>query len=419
MRRLQGIGFVCSSFGGILGALLVGTWISGPSVAAHTDHRVGGRSPWEAARSGRLPRNLDAVRARLRAAQSGNSVGKEGRRLFEEETFGGNGRTCLTCHSRETGTVSPADAAARFAADPADPLFLADGSDNGGGAGVSRMLADATILMNIPLASNVTLQDDPDATLVVVPRGIPTTLNTPALDPVLMLDGRQPTLISQATGAIHDHAHNTVEPTLEQLTLIEKFQKTETFFTSPALRNFAHGAAAPKLPLGTTASERRGRRFFEDIPPDATGKDGLCAGCHAGPMLNETNLVLQQILGVEPGTRFQSVLVSELNMAGNPLKTFVFNNPDGSTSEWTSPDLGRALISGMGQESGKFDHINAFKISTLWGVKKTAPYFHDNSAKTLEAMALHYREFFLIVSGGFLFLDDQDIADMVAFLKLL
>lgn len=345
------------------------------------------------------PRNLDDVGARLQAAQSGHSVGKEGRRLFEEETFGGNGRTCLTCHSRETGTVSPADALARLSADPADPLFLADGSDNGKGAGVTRMLADATILMNIPLASNVSLKQKPRDRFVVVPRGIPTTLNTPALDPVLMLDGRQPTLISQAAGAIHDHAHNSIEPTLAQLTLIAKFQQTGTFFTSEALRNFASGPAPPELPAGNTASEQRGRRFFADIPPDATGKDGLCAGCHAGPMLNETNLVLQQILGVEPGTRFQSVLVSELNTAGNPLKTFVFSNPDGSKSEWTSPDLGRALISGVGQESGKFDHINAFKIPTLWGVTHTAPCFHDNSAKTLEAVALHYREFFLIVTG--------------------
>ena len=30
--------------------------------------------------------------------------------LFEDATFGGNGRTCRTCHSRETGTVSPEDA---------------------------------------------------------------------------------------------------------------------------------------------------------------------------------------------------------------------------------------------------------------------------------------------------------------------
>lgn len=31
---------------------------------------------------------------------------REGKRLFTTETFGGNGRTCATCHSLETGTVS-------------------------------------------------------------------------------------------------------------------------------------------------------------------------------------------------------------------------------------------------------------------------------------------------------------------------
>jgi hypothetical protein len=36
-------------------------------------------------------------------AESHVSRQRRGRRLFERETFGGNGRTCLTCHSRETG----------------------------------------------------------------------------------------------------------------------------------------------------------------------------------------------------------------------------------------------------------------------------------------------------------------------------
>ena len=51
----------------------------------------------------------------------------EGARLFDLETYGGNGRTCLTCHSRETGTVSPSDARTRFRHDPDDPLFVHDG----------------------------------------------------------------------------------------------------------------------------------------------------------------------------------------------------------------------------------------------------------------------------------------------------
>src|SRR5262245_49255612 len=69
------------------------------------------------------------------------------RHAFERETFGGNGRTCLTCHSRDSGTVSPEDAQSRLARRPNDPLFRGDGSDDGAGHGVQRMLADATVLV--------------------------------------------------------------------------------------------------------------------------------------------------------------------------------------------------------------------------------------------------------------------------------
>lgn len=50
-------------------------------------------------------------------AQSGHDF-HEGRRLFEEETFGGNGRTCATCHAGKFGTLSPADVQRTFLCDP-------------------------------------------------------------------------------------------------------------------------------------------------------------------------------------------------------------------------------------------------------------------------------------------------------------
>ena len=39
-------------------------------------------------------------------------------------------------------------------------------------------------------------------------------------------------------------------------------------------------------------------------------KHGLCAGCHAGPMLNETNKFSEIVFGIPVGTRFQNILVS-------------------------------------------------------------------------------------------------------------
>jgi len=334
------------------------------------------------------------------------------KRLFEHETFGGNGRTCSTCHSKHSGTISPQDALTRFLRDRKDPLFIADGSDDGEGNGTSRILKDATILVRIPLPANVSLADDPTARSVVLRRGVPSTLNTPALDPVLMLDGRQPSLVEQARGAIGDHAQGTV-PKERDLELLAAFQHTPRFFSSPTMLKFAYAGVTPKLPAGRTAAEKRGRRFFIDAPPEGDFKTGLCSACHSGPMLNETN----EFLPAPPfkrGGRFQSVGVSEFNTAGNPVREFVFTNKDGSTMRVTTPDPGRALITGNAQD---FESLNAFKIPSLWGAPRTAPYFHDNSAKTLDDVARHYALFFGAISP--IVLTDEDQRDMVAYMKLL
>jgi hypothetical protein len=66
-----------------------------------------------------------------RAQENTPDTSERNRRLFTTETFGGNGRTCATCHSLETGTVSPQDAQERYRKNPLDPLFLFDGSDDG------------------------------------------------------------------------------------------------------------------------------------------------------------------------------------------------------------------------------------------------------------------------------------------------
>jgi cytochrome c peroxidase len=337
----------------------------------------------------------------------------KGKRLFERETFDGNGRTCLTCHSRESGTVSPHDAQRRFADNPHDPLFIADGSDDGQGNGATRMLKDATVLVRLPLPDNVSLVNDPLARSVVLRRGVPSTLNTPALDETLMLDGRHSSLVAQARGAIGDHAQARREPRADELLQIAAFQHTPQFFSSFTMLKFAYAGAKPQLPSGRTEAEKRGRRFFIDAAPSGDFKTGLCAGCHSGPMLNETN----EFIPAPPfarGGRFQSVAVSEFNDAGNPVLQWRFNNPDGTVTEFASPDPGRALITGDARDATT---RNAFKIPSLWGAPRTAPYFHDNSAKTLDDVARHYARFFKLVSP--IDLTEQDQQDMVAYMKLL
>jgi cytochrome c peroxidase len=354
----------------------------------------------------------------------------DGKRLFEDATFGGNGRTCETCHSGQTSTLSPEDVQKLFKHNPNDVLFIHDGSDDGLGGGTTRIRKDATILVTIPLPANVSIQGS-NARSVVLRRGIPTLQNTPALDPVLMLDGRQPSLEAQAAGAIHDHAQ-AASPSQADLHAIAEYEKTNEFYSSPEMRRFALGGPAPELPAGHSASEKRGRRFFEDVPPNpADGfKPGLCAHCHSGPLLNQTNEFAKDFIGlpIPKGQRFISINVSEFNDLGNPIQHFVFDPGTPFEFHVDSPDPGRSLITGV---SGAFDlfvhndpttlllNLNAFKISQLRGIRNTAPYFHDNSAKTLEAVAAHYAKFFSFATGGAIVLTPQDQQDIVAFMKLL
>lgn len=358
----------------------------------------------------------------------------EGRRLFSEETFGGNGRTCETCHSAKTGTFAPRDVLRRLVADPDDPLFVHDGLDDGV-SGVSRILAHATVRITLPLPPNIRLKNNPDATEVTFNRGTPTVKNTPALDPKLMYDLRNDSLQEQALGAVHGHVQNTIEPTPLELDLIAEFQQTAArFFSDLRLYRFAFTGEPPTLPQGRTESERRGRVFFVDAPFAPPAKAGVCALCHSGPMLNEANVFSTPVFGNPPGARGFSVGVSERNVIGNPLYTFVIEDTLGPPIEVTTPDLGilitdndRLVANGdlppdpvlaqFGIRRAFF--ANVFKTPTLWGIEETAPYFHDNSANDFDEMLEQYDFFFATFLGGAVQLTPQDKEDIKAFLRLL
>jgi cytochrome c peroxidase len=361
----------------------------------------------------------------------------DGQRLFDHETFGGNGRTCRTCHSGSDGTIDPAEVAERLTDNPSDPLFVHDGLDDFS-SGTSRIAAHATILIERDLPEGVVLLDDPSATSVVFARGVPSTVNTPGLDPALMYDMRNPDLQDQASAAVDRHAQPTVLPTADQLDAIAEFQRTDNrFFSSKALQSFASGGPAPALPEGRTASEKRGREFFVDAPWNTPSKKGVCALCHSGPMLNTSNEFTTIPTGAPPGWRAFDIGVSSRNLMNNPVRTFAVTDPCGTTLEVRSPDPGimitdvyniPMLAQFLPPKEFCFAHpgffANMFKTPQLRGVRHTAPYFHDNSAKTLEDVLEQY-VFMFTSNQGFpltdsnILLTPQDIQDIIAFLKLL
>jgi cytochrome c peroxidase len=366
-----------------------------------------------------------------------SATAAEGRRLFNLETFGGNGRTCATCHSGRDGTITVDEVGQRLQEDPSDALFLHDGLDDFF-SGTTRIAAHATILIERELPEGVVLVENPSTTSVVFARGVPSTVNTPALDPALMYDIRNPDLQDQASGAIDRHAQATFPPTADELDAIAEFQRTgRQFFSSPTLKAFAEGGPAPELPPGNTASEKRGREFFVDAPWNPPSKKGACAFCHSGPLLNTANQFTTAATGAPPGWRAFDVLVSARNLMNNPVHTFAVTDTCNTTLVVRSPDPG-IMMTGVynvpmlaqllpPKEScilhpGFF--ANMFKTPQLFGVRRTAPYFHDNSAKTLEDVLEQY-VFFFTSNIGFpitdsnILLTEQDILDIIAFLRRL
>jgi cytochrome c peroxidase len=127
--------------------------------------------------------------------------------------------------------------------------------------------------------------------------------------------------------------------------------------------------------------------------------------------------------------------VSEANFIGNPTRTFLVHDGLGDPIPVTTPDIGLLMtdpakspiaaqtipppfvLKQFGLRLAFFRNI--FKTPTLWGVKDTAPYFHDNSAKTLSDMLVQYDWMFANLINGVIELTPQDKEDIEAFLDLL
>jgi cytochrome c peroxidase len=153
-------------------------------------------------------------------------------------------------------------------------------------------------------------------------------------------------------------------------------------------------------------------------------------------MLNTINQAHSDFVGgrPRPGVRFFNIGVNIVNAPNNPIRTWIVN--DGVTPAVTihSPDLGLLLTPVLDPSHPPLPPSRVvlaenFKIPTLWGVKDTAPYFHDNGAKTLRDAVAHYKRFFNFNEaqdpvgsaslGGFITLTDDDVDDIVAYLQLL
>jgi len=298
------------------------------------------------------------------------SLIEEGERLFFQEGFEGNGRTCGTCHPAAAAfTLSPAFIAS-LPAD--DPLFVAERVPELAGL-------ESPALMHGPRAlilENVDGFDQPP-----VFRGVPHVFDLAQTAP-FGWSASLSTLDEFATRAVMQHFPRSLRrvagvdfrlPTPHELAALAAFMQSVTL---PTTESFDLST------LVSTPAEARGLELFFG--------NGKCTFCHSGPLFTDG------------GTIDTGVTRRPVNLVPPP------------ECDPPCPPIGML-------EAGA---TRAFNVPTLLGVADTAPFFHDNSAATLRDAVAHYTSaaFNGSFSGAFtggIVLSDDDVDAITAFLQLL
>ncbi|WP_394828640.1 cytochrome c peroxidase [Pendulispora albinea] len=405
--------------GGIFGALILGWSGMGCSGAeSRDDSGSGNGGDSEEMSEAAL---TDAVGTSAYCSGRGSSV-LRGAKLFFFEFPGvkGNGRTCATCHRPEDGfALSPATAERLYRSSKGrDPLFKSIDADDGKNDYTS-LRTKGLVRVTLKLPPNVKLADDPAATTVTVLRAVPTVLNA-ALTAPYQQDGRQPNLESQALGALHDHALIQREPASRALEDVSNFQKVlfsslGTFVLANAIERGQNPLPNVDPPL--SAYEKQGKALFE----------AKCSSlCHSGPTQTGSNIGFGQAQNIFVSGPRPPKVPFGFEPSTLPVRPYIFTNPDGSMAvcpltrkaePCPSTDPGIALI------TGKIDDFNSFDIPQLRGIRYTAPYFHDNSAATMEDMMKHYTAAYEFLIGvgvpGIPHLPVEDYGPMIAYMNKL
>ena len=374
-------------------------------------------------------------------------------------SLGTNERSCGTCHLSTQGwTITPAGVQARFWMSAGlDPIFRPHDGANAPELDVSTvdarrqayslLLSRAVIRIGLPVKPTSEFElveaDDPyghasAAQLSLFRRPLPTTnlrfltainwdgRNTPAADLTNIRLG----LKNQSNGATVNHAQALApidDPTREAIVDFELALVTAQIKHRRAGDLRVLGASGGPIPLltlpfaiGATSSpvftlydawsalddydyddeHRRevadGQRVFnEKTFTTPAGFTATCASCHNVPEIGGLATFRMIDNGVsDPSRRSPDV----------PLYTFR-NKTTGDIIQTTDP--GRALITGLWAD------MNKFKVPGLRALAARAPYFHDGSARDLDAVVDFYEERFHID------FDEDEKDHLVTFLESL
>jgi hypothetical protein len=333
--------------------------------------------------------------------------------LFEgpSAAFGGvvagNGRTCFTCHrglSEQLGLPRlPLSATIPLS----DPLFTGiDGDAQGDPDGMHNLDQFGLFKYRPNRFNPARSQSDPYRQVFFWRKSIP--LVNLVFAQAFLNDGRGRTMREVDRGAVFSHTQDS-DSRFDDLFSAQDSNDFEAFqfsvLSDPRLAALLDPAAPLHralvedpfytVPIATRA-QQRGKRVFQKS----------CMSCHntpnvfnnisnVEPLGNGERLPSDPVVAPSVGRMF-NVGVSERNLhglrftrdlgAGSFAPVVIpLANEDGSTNHHTvTMDIGLAATTGRTEDIGRF------KVPQLRGVVNNAPYFHDNSAYTLEEVVDYF-----------------------------
>lgn len=365
----------------------------------------------------RIPPRLTGALGRLRAL----TEIERGRLLFERATFGGNGRTCASCHPRsENFTLTVPFIASRPGSDPLFVFERVPGLatlENG-----PALRGRALVTENVDGFKNVDGSEIPG-----VLRSVPHTLGlSQSTNPQTgvprgalgwsgdgaPIDGA---LRNFAVGAVVQHmpkSLNRVEgtdfrlPTASELDSLEAFQLSLGRSTTPMVNPTSPGALVFVDPDVTA-----GQTLFHGMPSE-NGRGRNCSFCHTGGgALNPAGQNDQRATGAERSPRA-------------PACTFPVAPGDGGFGPTPGITADRSTFCTNGATGGVvFRGDVSFSVPSAIEAGDTAPFFHNNSADTLEDVVDFYRSavFSRSISGASnaFVIDDTQRNQLAAFMRAL
>ena len=308
-----------------------------------------------------------------------------------------NGKVCATCHLPQFQYgLPPGDLSTLFPA--GDPFFDVAPESGADPLGPS-MLRQHGLVGARPGRFNPFLAPNDPFRQVLLWRKSQHLLNV-VFTHGLLNDGRSRELIEQARGAVFNHTQNSDDrfdditngATLTSQRLKDMAAWEETLIDPPELKALLDPADANHQALIddpfatvslTSAAQQRGKHVFEQS----------CMGCHNMPnvfsnMQHQDNKPLVtppsygHVMDVGVGQRNKLHLeVGRYDDATGTRHTIVLPlvRQDGEIVQYpVRDDVGAAAA------TGRYEDLYRFKVPQLRRISQMAPYFHDNSADTLE-----------------------------------